>query len=93
MVNCLFFLVLHMVGFVSGALVRRDDTRPVCTATLDGHLPDFTPSNFRFSGNVRRYYIAAEEIEWNYAPSGWDNWLGVRGTDTWRSRYRRVDNR
>ncbi|KAG9815655.1 Cupredoxin, partial [Aureobasidium melanogenum] len=35
------------------------------------------PTNFNFSGNVRTYYVAAEEVAWNYAPSGWDNWLGV----------------
>jgi hypothetical protein len=44
---------------------------------LDGKLPSSTPSDFHFSGNVRRYYIAAEEFEWDYAPTGWDNWLGV----------------
>jgi hypothetical protein len=55
-----------------------NSSNPACTATLDGELPAFTPSNFKFSGDVRRYYIAAEEIEWDYAPTGWDNWLGVR---------------
>ncbi|KAF2085751.1 Cupredoxin [Saccharata proteae CBS 121410] len=44
---------------------------------LDGKLPDRTPSNFNYSGNVRTFYVAAEEVEWNYVPSGWDNWLGV----------------
>jgi hypothetical protein len=48
-----------------------------CAAKLDGKLPSFVPSNFHFSGNVRRYYIAAEEVEWDYAPTGWDNWLGA----------------
>lgn len=48
-----------------------------CAASLDGQLPSQTPSNFDFSGNVRRYYVAAEEMEWDYVPSGWDNWLGV----------------
>lgn len=43
----------------------------------NGRLPFPTPSDFYFSGNVRRYYIAAEEIDWDYAPSGWDNWLSV----------------
>ena len=40
---------------------------------MDGQLPgkDSLPSNFQFSGNVRTYYVAAEEIAWNYAPSGW----------------------
>ena len=49
-----------------------------CATKMDGKLPSFVPSNFHFSGNVRRYYIAAEEVEWDYAPTGWDNWLGVR---------------
>ena len=48
-----------------------------CAGGLNGRLPDQTPIDFNFSGNVRRYYIAAEEIIWDYAPSGWDNWLGL----------------
>jgi hypothetical protein len=54
-----------------------------CAAGMDGQLPSNVPSNFHFSENVRRYYIAAEEVEWDYAPSGWDNWLGVCGQDTY----------
>jgi hypothetical protein len=49
-----------------------------CSASMDGQLPSPTPADFQFSGNVRRYYVAAEEVEWDYAPTGWDNWLGVR---------------
>ena len=46
---------------------------------MDNQLPskNSIPSNFTFSGNVRTYYVAAEQIAWNYAPDGWDNWLGV----------------
>ncbi|KAI7720420.1 Cupredoxin [Hortaea werneckii] len=44
---------------------------------MNGILPSPTPSGYVFSGNVRKYYVAAEEVEWNYAPTGWDNWLGV----------------
>jgi hypothetical protein len=51
---------------------------------MDGRLPSPTPSDFHFSGNVRRYYIAAEEVEWDYAPTGWDNWLGVSAKDRYR---------
>jgi hypothetical protein len=51
-----------------------------CAATMDGQLPSFVPSNFHFSGTVRHYYIAAEEVEWDYAPTEWDNWLGVRAS-------------
>jgi hypothetical protein len=47
-----------------------------CAASLNGSLP--TTSGFTFNGTVRRYYVAAEEVEWDYAPTGWDNWLGVR---------------
>ncbi|RMZ12644.1 hypothetical protein D0864_00647 [Hortaea werneckii] len=48
-----------------------------CANRLDGQLPSPTPLGYKFSGNVRRYYVAAEEEEWDYAPTGWDNWLGV----------------
>ncbi|KAK0930467.1 hypothetical protein LTR29_016681 [Friedmanniomyces endolithicus] len=48
-----------------------------CAAGLNGQLPLPTPPDWDFSGNIRRYYIAAEEVEWDYAPTGWDNWLGV----------------
>jgi len=48
-----------------------------CAANMNGILPSFTPSDFHFSGNIRRYYIAAEQETWDYIPSGWDNWLGV----------------
>ncbi|KAI9930690.1 hypothetical protein ASPWEDRAFT_39581 [Aspergillus wentii DTO 134E9] len=48
-----------------------------CTATLNGKLPSQTPVDFEFNGNVRKYYIAAEEVVWDYAPSGWDNMLGL----------------
>lgn len=48
-----------------------------CSSALDGKLPKQIPTGFNFTGNVRTYYIAAEQDTWNYAPSGWDNWLGV----------------
>lgn len=48
-----------------------------CAASMNGQLPEPLPVDFHFSGNIRRYYIAAEQIEWDYAPTGWDNWLGV----------------
>ncbi|KAH0257747.1 Cupredoxin, partial [Aureobasidium melanogenum] len=47
------------------------------TVTLNGELPNPTPSNFKFSGNVRKYYVAADEVDWNFAPTGWDNYMGV----------------
>lgn len=50
-------------------LATRDD----CQALMDGQLPsqNSIPTNFKFSGNVRTYYVSAELTEWNYAPSGW----------------------
>lgn len=48
-----------------------------CAASMDDQLPSPTPSDFHFSGHIRRYYVAAEEVEWDYAPTQWDNWLGV----------------
>jgi hypothetical protein len=92
MVNRFLLLVLPMVEVVSSALTRHNHSQPSCTATLDGILPIFTPSGFEFSGTVRRYYIAAEETEWDYAPTGWDNWLGVSGNDTLYNRCSHVDN-
>lgn len=52
-----------------------------CAGGLNGLLPSSVPTGFNFSGNVRRYYVAAEEVEWDYAPTGWDNWLGVSLAD------------
>jgi hypothetical protein len=54
-------------------------SRGQCQALMDYQLPgkNSVPSGFEYSGNVRTYYVAAEEIAWNYAPDGWDNWLGV----------------
>ncbi|CAJ2508131.1 Uu.00g093170.m01.CDS01 [Anthostomella pinea] len=37
------------------------------------------------SGTVRTYYVAAKEVEWNYAATGWDNWLGVPINDSPRA--------
>ncbi|KAK3678335.1 hypothetical protein LTR78_001632 [Recurvomyces mirabilis] len=48
-----------------------------CAASMDGQLPTPTPPGFSWNGVVRRYYVAAEEVNWDYAPTGWDNWLGV----------------
>lgn len=41
-----------------------------CAARMDGQLPPFQPADFSFTGNVRRYYVAASEEEWDYVPSG-----------------------
>jgi len=44
---------------------------------MNDTLPAILPTDFSFSGNIRRYYITAEQVSWNYAPTGYDNWLGV----------------
>ncbi|KAK4997832.1 hypothetical protein LTR66_002819 [Elasticomyces elasticus] len=78
--SCSSFLVLalSLLSSATAAAVSSSSSVPqACATALDGVLPSPTPSNFKFSGNVRRYYVAAEEVSWNYAPSGWDNWLGV----------------
>ncbi|KAK3076949.1 hypothetical protein LTS18_011579 [Coniosporium uncinatum] len=43
----------------------------------DRALPEQVPFNFNFSGTVRTYYMTSEVLDWDYAPTGWDNWLGV----------------
>lgn len=62
---------------VEEATTTKSSGLAKCAAGLNGKLPSPTPSDFQFSGNVRTYYVAAEEVEWNYAPTGWDNWIGV----------------
>ncbi|KAI7287602.1 Cupredoxin [Hortaea werneckii] len=59
------------------SLTSSSSSLQACANRLDGQLPSPTPLGYNFSGNVRRYYVAAEEEEWDYAPTGWDNWLGV----------------
>ncbi|KAL2222223.1 putative multicopper oxidase [Thermoascus aurantiacus ATCC 26904] len=44
---------------------------------MNGALTGSEPIDFHFTGVVRRHYISAEEITWDYAPTGFDNWLGV----------------
>ena len=36
----------------------------------------------------RRYYIAADEVEWNYLPEGKDQMTGVSYNDTFVTRKR-----
>lgn len=53
-----------------------------CTATLNGRLPTQTPSGFDFSDSVRKFCIAAEQIDWDYVPmagiTGWGFPLIIR---------------
>jgi manganese oxidase len=48
-----------------------------CTSAMDGAFSAGPPSDFHYSGGLRRYYFAAEESPWNSAPSGWNNWKGM----------------
>jgi len=41
-----------------------------CLAKMDGKLPYYQPTGFNFSGNIRRYYVAAEVDTWDYTPTG-----------------------
>src|SRR6266536_3906813 len=74
----LFFAPLLLVS-LSAALptVQNSTNLKACAASMDGALPSPRSSDFTFSGHIRRYYIAAEQVTWDYIPSGWDNWLGV----------------
>lgn len=74
---CIMLALLSSATAVAMPSSTSTPSSHACTATLDRQLPKQTPSNFHPSGNVRQYYIAAEEITWDYAPSGYDNWLGV----------------
>lgn len=76
------FLSLLSVTLLAVPALAATTTVPAailesCAAQLNGQIPVPTPPDWDFSGNIRRYYIAAEEVEWDYAPTGWDNWLGV----------------
>lgn len=56
-----------------------------CAASMDDSLPGELPSDFEFSGNIRRYYVAAEQVLWDYVPSGWDNYEGVPLHESYRA--------
>jgi manganese oxidase len=56
-----------------------------CAAAMDDTLPGELPADFEFSGNIRRYYVAAEQVLWDYVPSGWDNYEGVPFKDSYRA--------
>lgn len=85
-----------MRSFLSGALLALvplgssssiPTTYSTCSQSMNGALPASPPSDFSFSGNVRRYYVAAEQVTWDYAPTGWDNALGVPLEYSPRARY------
>lgn len=65
-------LVLATTAVVSGSPINNTNLTGshACSGYMDGRLPYYQPQGFKFSGNIRRYYIAAEIDTWNYAPSG-----------------------
>jgi manganese oxidase len=65
-------LALAATAVVSGSPINNTYSTGsyTCSGHMDGHLPYYQPQGFKFSGNVRRYYVAAEIDTWNYAPSG-----------------------
>jgi manganese oxidase len=73
----LVFSLLVLADARTTPTVRNTPSLASCAVSMDNALPSPTPSDFHFSGTIRRYYIAAEEVTWDYAPTGWDNWLGV----------------
>jgi hypothetical protein len=73
---------------LAGLAVGQNETALTldqCIQILDNQLPPFQPSDFHFSGNVRTYYVQAEQLSWDYVPTGWDNWLGVPINDSVRA--------
>jgi len=46
---------------------------------MDGKLPYYQPMGFNFSGNIHRYYVAAEVDTWDYAPSGESSFYPLSG--------------
>lgn len=79
-----FAVLIFLTGTLSqaktpftGYMMKRSTSLSSCAADLNGQVPYGAPIDFKFSGNFRRYYIAADEETWDYAPTGWDNWLGL----------------
>ncbi len=86
MFNCFFFKLFAILSTslttthavpTSTTAATNSTSLQQCKATFNGALPNIIPTDFHYSSQVRRYYIAAEEETWDYFPSGWDNWLGV----------------
>lgn len=65
-------LLFATTALVSGSPINITSSTGnyTCSGHMDGHLPYYQPRGFNFTGNVRRYYVAAEIDTWNYAPSG-----------------------
>ncbi|KAK5121863.1 hypothetical protein LTR85_004434 [Meristemomyces frigidus] len=69
-------VALHALSTSAASSTAPAGTLQSCAAGLNGLPPVPIPPDWHWNGNVRRYYVAAEEVEWDYAPTGWDNWLG-----------------
>jgi manganese oxidase len=52
----------------SAASAQETSTNPALMRAFEPALP---------GGKLRTYYIAAEEVDWNYAPSGRDDMMGM----------------
>ncbi|KAJ8096638.1 Cupredoxin [Lipomyces tetrasporus] len=83
-------ILAAFAAFAEAAVLdpRKPKASPMaakCMSEMDGMLPSYTPPGFNFSGNTRRYYMAAEIDTWDYAPTGYDNWLGVPINESFRA--------
>lgn len=67
----------HALTYAAPVADTNSASSQQCKPSINDALPDIIPTDFHYSGQIRRYYIAAEEETWDYFPSGWDNWLGV----------------
>jgi manganese oxidase len=65
-------LLFAATVLVSGTPINNTSSTGnyTCSGHMDSQLPYYQPRGFNFSGNIRRYYVAAEIDTWNYAPSG-----------------------
>jgi hypothetical protein len=59
-----------VLGSAIPSVTATPTNLPACASQLDGKLPYYQPQGFTFSGNIRRYYVAAEVDTWDYAPTG-----------------------
>jgi manganese oxidase len=64
----IFVLLTVCSNAPTGLNAQETSTNPVLLRAFQPALP---------GGKLRTYYIAAEEIDWNYAPSGRDEMMGM----------------
>src|SRR5512143_2064651 len=64
-----YSIIFTLVGIVIGFLLGLTLARP--SAHVHGSGSDSVPqSASQQKGQTRTYYIAADEVQWDYAPSG-----------------------